>query len=48
VTPPRHNVYSTAAALIRTEVSRIPRSLQESLETLADDVLLELSQAHGV
>src|SRR6266702_5943798 len=48
VTPPRHNVYSTAAALIRTEVSRIPRSLQESLETLADDVLLELAQAHGV
>src|SRR6266571_5002307 len=41
VTPPRHNVYSTAAALIRTEVSRIPRSLQESLETLADDVAAE-------
>ncbi|TLZ74829.1 MAG: hypothetical protein E6K14_02385 [Methanobacteriota archaeon] len=48
MTPPRHNVYSTAASLIRPEVSRIPRSLQESLETLADDVLLELAQAHGV
>src|SRR6266581_4568388 len=48
VTPPRPNVYSTAAALIRPEVSRIPRSLQESLETLADDVILELARAHGV
>ncbi len=46
--PPRHNVYSGAAALIRAEVSRIPRSLQETLEALPDDVLEELARAHGL